>query len=235
MERDAREGRPPGMAGDHQRPRPKRAMGQEKSTEGSCDQMTCAVLMCVHAGRREPQGRKHGGERGGKEHTKPKTKPHSATRGREGQSEQEAGERAGANGQTRDRGGRATKKQQQQQVTRWGKGTCNGGRGGQEEGPTTGPEGSHTTQVEGGGKGATSASDPFPWGAWPQDTPVDTHKQAGRQSTALTGASLRSCHVTKPFRVLSTLQQGNKSMYSNTSGYAHMGLRLDWGKGITRQ
>ena len=24
-------------------------------------------------------------------------------------------------------------------------------------------------------------------------------------------------------------------MYSNTSGYVHMGLRLDWGKGITRQ
>ena len=24
-------------------------------------------------------------------------------------------------------------------------------------------------------------------------------------------------------------------MYSNTSGYAHMGLRLDWGKGITGQ
>ena len=24
-------------------------------------------------------------------------------------------------------------------------------------------------------------------------------------------------------------------MYSNTSGYVHMGLRLDWGKGITGQ
>ena len=31
------------------------------------------------------------------------------------------------------------------------------------------------------------------------------------------------------------LQQGNESMYSNTSGYVHMGLRLDWGKGITGQ
>ena len=63
----------------------------------------------------------------------------------------------------------------------------------------------------------------------------DTHKQAGRQSTALTGASLRSCHVTKRFRILATLKQGNKSMYSNTSGYVHMGLRLDWGKCITGQ
>ena len=53
--------------------------------------------------------------------------------------------------------------------------------------------------------------------------------------TYLTGASLRSCHVTKRLRILATLKQGNKSMYSNTSGYVHMGLRLDWGKGITGQ
>ena len=76
-------------------------------------------------------------------------------------------------------------------------------------------------------------SDAFPWGAWPQDAAVDTHKQAGRQSTALTGALSRSCHVTKRFRILATLKQGNKSMYSNTSGYVHTGLGLDWGKGIT--
>ena len=72
-------------------------------------------------------------------------------------------------------------------------------------------------------------------GARPRDAAGDTHKQAGRQSTALTGASLRSCHVTKRFRILATLKQGNKSMYSNTSGYVHMGLRLDCGKGITEQ
>ena len=46
---------------------------------------------------------------------------------------------------------------------------------------------------------------------------------------------MRSCHVTKRFRILATLQRGNKSMYNNTSGYVHMGLRLDWGKGITGQ
>ena len=46
---------------------------------------------------------------------------------------------------------------------------------------------------------------------------------------------MRSCHVTKRFRILATLKQGNKSMYSNTSGYVHMGLRLNWGKGITGQ
>ena len=39
----------------------------------------------------------------------------------------------------------------------------------------------------------------------------------------------------KRFRILATLKQGDKCMYSNTSGYVHMGLRLDWGKGITRQ
>ena len=78
-------------------------------------------------------------------------------------------------------------------------------------------------------------TDAFRWGAWPRDTAVDTHRQAGRRSTALTGASSRSCHVTKRFRILATLKQGNKSMYSNTSGYVHMGLRLDWGKGIIGQ
>ena len=77
--------------------------------------------------------------------------------------------------------------------------------------------------------------DVFPWGAWPRDAAVDTHKQAGRQSTALTGASLRSCHVRKRFRILASLKQGNESMYSNTSGYVHIGVRLDWGKGITGQ
>ena len=46
---------------------------------------------------------------------------------------------------------------------------------------------------------------------------------------------MRSCHVTKRFRILATLKQGNESMYSNTSGYVHMGLRLDWGTGITGQ
>ena len=80
-----------------------------------------------------------------------------------------------------------------------------------------------------------SAIDAFPWGAWPRDAAADTRKQAGRQSTALTGASSCSCHVTKRFRILATLKQGNKSMYSNTSGYVHMGLRLDCGKGITGQ
>ena len=65
--------------------------------------------------------------------------------------------------------------------------------------------------------------DAFPWGAWPRDAAVDTHKQAGRQSTALTGASSCSCHVTKRFMILATLKQRNKSIYSNTSGYVHMG------------
>ena len=77
--------------------------------------------------------------------------------------------------------------------------------------------------------------DAFPWAAWPRDAAADRHKQAGRQSTALTRASSCSCHVTKRFRILATLKQGNKSMYSNTSGYVHMGLRLEWGKGFTGQ
>ena len=81
----------------------------------------------------------------------------------------------------------------------------------------------------------SNAFDAFPLGVWPQDAAADTHKQAGRQRTALTGASSCSCHVTKRFRILATLKQGNESMYSNTSEYVHMGLRLDWGKGIIEQ
>ena len=46
---------------------------------------------------------------------------------------------------------------------------------------------------------------------------------------------MRSCHVTKRFKILATLKQGNKNMYSNTSGYVHMGLRLDSGEDITGQ
>ena len=40
-------------------------MGQETSTEGSRDPMTSAVLTCVHAGRRVPQGRMRSGKGGG--------------------------------------------------------------------------------------------------------------------------------------------------------------------------
>ena len=77
--------------------------------------------------------------------------------------------------------------------------------------------------------------DAFPWGAWPRDAAVTrTSKQAGKALHSQ-GHQLRSCHETKRFRILATLKQGNKSMYSNTSGYVHMGLRLDWGKGITGQ
>ena len=77
--------------------------------------------------------------------------------------------------------------------------------------------------------------DAFPWGAWPRDAAVTrTSKQAGKALRSQ-GHQLRSCHVTKRFRILATLKQGNKSMNGNTSGYVHMGLRLDWSKGITGQ
>ena len=80
-----------------------------------------------------------------------------------------------------------------------------------------------------------SPVDAFPWGAWPRDAAVTrTSKQAGKALHSQ-GHQLRSCHETKRFRILATLQQGNKSMYSNTSGYVHMGLRLDWGEGTTGQ
>ena len=77
------------------------------------------------------------------------------------------------------------------------------------------------------------STDACPWGAWPRDAAVTrTSKQAGKALHSQ-GHQLRSCHETKRFRILATLKQGNKSMYSNTSGYLHMELGLDWGKGIT--
>ena len=67
-------------------------------------------------------------------------------------------------------------------------------------------------------------TDAFPWGAWPRDAAVTrTRKQAGKALRSQ-GHQLRSCHETKHFRILATLKQGNKSMYSNTSGYVHMEL-----------
>ena len=80
-----REGRPPGVAGDRQGARPKRAMGQETSTQVTC-------VTCVHAGRRVPQGRSTAGKGGGEK----KKKPQSTAAGRKAQSEQAAGEREGA-------------------------------------------------------------------------------------------------------------------------------------------
>ena len=62
------------------------------------------------------------------------------------------------------------------------------------------------------------------------------HAQVSRQAKhyAHKGINaLMSCD--KAFQNPCHLQGGNESMYSNTSGYVHMGLRLDWGKGITGQ
>ena len=107
-------------------------MGQEKSTKGSRDQMTCAVLCaCMQGG-----GNRKAGWTAGKGQKIPRTKPHSTTRGREAQSGQAAGERDGANKQTRDRGRHAKKKNTTTaQVTRWGKGTGNGGAGARKKDP----------------------------------------------------------------------------------------------------
>ena len=52
MESDAREGRPPGMAGDRQGTRPAWVRGPETNTEGSSNPMNCAVMTCIHVGRR---------------------------------------------------------------------------------------------------------------------------------------------------------------------------------------
>ena len=52
-------------------------MGQKTSTEGSCDPMTRAVMTCVHAGSRVPQGRMHS-RKGGGGQTEKKNQHHKA-------------------------------------------------------------------------------------------------------------------------------------------------------------
>ena len=105
-ERDAREGRPPGLARDRQGAHPAWARGPETNTEGSRDPMTSAVLTCVHAGRRvkknkhsrdrNPHDRTHRGKGGGGRPTK--KKPQCTAGGHTAQSKQAAGERVRAIG-----------------------------------------------------------------------------------------------------------------------------------------
>ena len=89
QQRDARKGRSSGIAGDRQGASPKRAKGQDASTERKRDPNTCAVLSCVRAGKRVPQGRKHSWN-GKKKHpqAQPETEQHRARRGRGNRTEQ---------------------------------------------------------------------------------------------------------------------------------------------------
>ena len=150
-DRDAREGRPPGMTEHRQGPRHRMAMGLDVSTERSRDRWRCSVV--VRACREEGTTRQKA------QRKKTRTTPHSATGGRAAQSERAAGERDGA--KRADEGPRVAQKKnhtceeqyQQRRVTTWGKGKGNGGRGGQEEGPTSGPEGNTPRKRKGAGRG----------------------------------------------------------------------------------
>ena len=110
------------MAGDLQGARPRRAKGQETSTEGNRDPMTSAVLTCVHAGRRVPQGRKHCGKGwGGRPKKKrpqapPEGKQHKVSRRRGNRKEQVVQKIAHGWGE----------KKKESPVTRWGTGTGTG-------------------------------------------------------------------------------------------------------------
>ena len=78
-------------------------------------------------------------------------------------------------------------------------------------------------------------TDVFPWGGLATGR-CGGHAQVSRQAKhyAHRGIiALVSCD--KAFQDPCHSETRKKSMYSNTSGYVHMGLRLDWGKGITGQ
>ena len=129
-------------------------MGLHKSTEGRRDrwpvQCSCACM--------QGEGNHTAESTAKKQQRKTRTKTHSASGGPGEQSERAAGEQDGAKGQTRHREWReknySNKEQyQKRRVTKWGKGTGNGGRGGQKEGPTTAPEGSTPRKRKGAGRG----------------------------------------------------------------------------------
>ena len=124
-------------------------MGQETSTEGGRDPMTSAVLTCVHAGRRVPQGGIHSGKRGGA--AQKKTKLQSTAGGGKAQSEQAAGEREGANGA--EEGPRVAREKKTAADQVGNRHRYRGKRGrGQEEGPPTGPERNTTAKQKGAGR-----------------------------------------------------------------------------------
>ena len=130
-------------------------MGLDVSTERSRDRWQCSVV--VRACREE-------GTTWQKARRKKKFFFHeqNPTAPQEGERHKASGRRgngAEQKGQTGDRGWRKKKNHsneeqyQQRRVTTWGKGKGNGGRGGQEEGPTTGPEGNTPSKRQGAGRG----------------------------------------------------------------------------------
>ena len=113
------------------------------------------MLMCVHAGRREPRVREHGEKKKTTSKTPQRHRRASRTK------------RAGSGGTGRSKEGRqgtaggakknhSTEEQfQQRRVITWGNGKGHGGRGGREEGPTTGPDGKTPRNRKGAGRGRT--------------------------------------------------------------------------------
>ena len=138
------------MARDRQWPRPRRATGQDKNTEGSSDRWPVpSCCACMQGGRNDKAGGTPG-KKGGKKNTNKTSQRHRRARS----AERAGGGRTGWSKQAdeRPRVAREKKRQQQQRrVTRWGKGTGTGERGGQVEGTTTGPE--ESTPIKGKGTG----------------------------------------------------------------------------------
>ena len=143
------------MAGDRQGPRPSRAMGQDKNTEGSSDRWPVpSCCACMQGG-----GNHKAGGRAGKGEGEKKKHEQNLAATQEGEKRRASGRRGNGLEQMGRRetaaGARKKRQKQQPRVTRWGKGMDNGGRGGQEEGTTTGPEVSTPPKRKGTGRERT--------------------------------------------------------------------------------
>ena len=139
------------MAGDRQGPRHRKAMGLDVSTERSRDRWLCSVV--VHACREEGTKRQKAQRKKNTNETPQCHRRACGTKqaGGRGTGRGKKGRRGTAGGAKKNHSNE--EQYQHRWVTSWGKGKGNGGRGGQEEGPTTGPEGNTPRKRKGAGRG----------------------------------------------------------------------------------
>ena len=141
------------MARDRQGPRHRKAMGLDVSTERSQNRGLCSVVVCACS--EEGTSRQRARQKK-KEHTSNTPQRHRRARstkraGSGGTGRSKKCRRGTAGGEKKNHS--SAEQYQQRQVTTWGKGKGHGGRGGQEEGPTTGPDGKTLRKQKGAGRG----------------------------------------------------------------------------------
>ena len=120
-------------------------------TDGLC---RVVVRACMEGGTTRREARRgRGGQKKNNKHNPAATQEGEKRRvsARRGNGVEQTGRQDTAGGARKNK----KRQKQQRRVTRWGKGTGNGGHGGQEEGTTTGPEESTPPKRKGAGRERT--------------------------------------------------------------------------------